>query len=223
MKILLVEDEIGIANFIAEGLIMENYLVDISYEGRSAIDNAIINEYDLILLDLMLPDIDGIEVCQEIRNNNVSTPIMMLTAKNTTDDKVMGLDIGADDYLTKPFELDELLARIRALLRRGQKKYTGNVIKIANLSLDTKTHDVVRGKQKIELSNKEYKLLEYMMRNSNEVLSRQQILEHVWDTDIDPFSNTVEVHIRFLRQKIDQIFSRKLIKTIRGAGYKISE
>ncbi len=223
MKILLIEDEIGIANFIAEGLAMENYLVDIAYEGRDGLDMALINEYDIILLDLMLPDIDGMEICQQIRKNKISTPVLMLTAKNTTEDKISGLDAGADDYLTKPFELDELFARMRALLRRSQKKYTGNTIKISNLKLNSKTREVSRNNRKIELSNKEYKLLEYLMRNSGEVLSRQQILEHVWDTDIDPFSNTVEVHIRFLRQKIDQSFNRKLIKTIRGAGYKISD
>lgn len=223
MKILLIEDEIGIANFIAEGLAMENYLVDICYEGREGLDFALINEYDAILLDLMLPDIDGLQICRQIRENKITTPILMLTAKNTLDDKITGLDVGADDYLTKPFELDELYARLRALLRRGQKKFTGNTIKLGNLAIDTKTRQVIRGQKKIELSNKEYKLLEYLMRNAGDVLTRQQILEHVWETDVDPFSNTVEVHIRFLRQKIDQGFTRKLIKTIRGAGYKISE
>jgi len=201
---------------------MEKYLVDVAYEGYQGLDQAIINDYDLIVLDLMLPDIDGITVCREIRKNNIATPILMLTAKNTTEDKIIGLDAGADDYLPKPFDLNELLARVRALLRRSQRKFTGEVIQVANLTIDTTTHEVKRAGKIIPLSNKEYKLLEYFMRHAEEVITRQQILDHVWESDVDPFSNTVEVHVRFLRQKIDQNFSKKLIKTIRGTGYKIS-
>ena len=222
MKILIIEDEQGIASFISEGLKLENYLSDICLDGYSGIDHALINDYDLIILDLMLPDIGGIQVCQEIRKNNIFTPIIMLTAKNTTDDVITGLDAGADDYLTKPFELDELLARVRALLRRGQTNIVDNVIQVGGLTLDTRTHEVSRDNKKIELTNKEYTLLEYMMRRPNEVISRQKILEHVWATDTDPFSNTVEVHIRYLRQKIDNNHQNKMIKTVRGSGYKIS-
>jgi len=221
MKILLIEDEKGIAHIIKEGLEMENYLVDVAYNGQDGLDKAIINEYDLIILDLMLPDINGLEVCRELRQNKISTIVLMLTAKNTTADIIGGLDVGADDYLTKPFELDELLARIRALLRRGQPNAAGNILNVGQLQLDTKTHEVYRQQKKIILTNKEYKLLEYLMRRPEEVIPRHQLLEHVWDTDTDPFSNTVEVHIRYLRQKIDKNFSQKMIKTVRGAGYKI--
>lgn len=223
MKILLIEDEIGIANFISEGLKLDKYVVDTAYQGYDGMDLALTNEYDLIVLDLMLPDIDGLEICKELRRSQLNIPILMLTAKNTIEDKISGLDSGADDYLTKPFDLDELLARVRALLRRGQKNVTGNVITIGNLVLDTKTHEVRRGNRKIELTNKEFKLLEFLMRRPNEVTSRNDILEHVWDTDVDPFSNTVEVHIRYLRQKIDGKFAKKMIKTIRGSGYKITD
>ncbi|MBU0647711.1 response regulator transcription factor [Patescibacteria group bacterium] len=222
MKILVIEDEKGIANFISEGLQLENYLVDLAYLGQDGLDKALINEYDLIILDLMLPDISGLKVCRELRENNASVPVLMLTAKNTTEDKITGLDTGADDYLTKPFDFDELLARIRALLRRGQSNIADNIIKVGPVKLNTKTHEVNRSNKKLTLTNKEYKLLEYLMRRPDEVISRHQILEHVWETDTDPFSNTVEVHIRYLRQKIDKNYSKKLIKTIRGAGYKIS-
>lgn len=223
MKILLIEDEVGIANFISEGLKLEKYTVDISHEGYEGLDMALVREYDLIILDLMLPDMDGLDICKELRRSQINTPILMLTAKNTIDDKISGLDIGADDYLTKPFDLDELLARIRALLRRGQKNVTGNIISVGSLTLNTKTHEVRRGNRKIELTNKEFKLLEYLMRKPNEVISRNDILDHVWDNDTDSFSNTVEVHIRYLRQKIDGKFAKKMIKTIRGYGYKITE
>lgn len=223
MKILLIEDEKGISNLIKEGLRLENFLIDTAFTGQGGIDQALINQYDLIILDLMLPDMDGLEVCQELRKNKLTIPILMLTARKTTDDIITGLDSGADDYLTKPFEFDELLARIRALLRRGQKNAAGNILKLGELQLNTKTHEVIRGSKTLDLTNKEYKLLEFLIRRPGEVINRQEILEHVWETDMDPFSNTVEVHIRYLRQKIDQGFDRKMIKTIRGAGYKLSE
>ncbi len=223
MKILIIEDEKGISNIIKEGLYLDNFLVDAAYNGRDGIDMALINQYDLIILDLMLPDVDGLIVCKELRKNKISIPILMLTARKTTDDVITGLDSGADDYLTKPFEFDELLARIRALLRRGQKNASGNILRLGELQLNTKTHEVIRCQKKLDLTNKEYKLLEYLIRRPNEVINRQEILEHVWETDMDPFSNTVEVHIRFLRQKIDQGFDHKMIKTIRGAGYKLAE
>lgn len=222
MKILIIEDEIGIANLISESLKFENYLVDNAYNGNDGLDLALINQYDLIILDIMLPDISGLDICKEIRKNQINTPIIMLTARNTTEDKIIGLDTGADDYLIKPFDLDELLARIRALLRRGSKNISDNTIKIGNLTLNTKTHDVFRAQKKIILTNKEFKLLELLMRKPNEVISRNEILEHVWDTDTDPFSNTVEVHIRYLRQKIDGNFGHKMIQTVRGSGYKIN-
>jgi len=221
MKILLVEDEIGIANFIEEGLKLDKYLVDVAHDGRTALDMIHINEYDLVILDLMLPDIDGLQVCQEIRRAGLNIPVIMLTARNTIDDKITGLDSGADDYVTKPFDLDELLARVRALLRRGKKHAAGNEILVGEIKLNTKTHEVQRQSKNIILTNKEFKILEYLMHRPNEVISRQEILEHVWDTDTDPFSNTVEVHIRYLRQKIDKGFKTKKIVTVRGAGYKL--
>lgn len=221
MKILLVEDEIGIANFIEEGLKLDKYLVDVAHDGRSALDMAHINEYDLVILDLMLPDINGLQVCREIRQAGINIPVIMLTARNTIDDKITGLDSGADDYVTKPFDLDELSARVRALLRRGKKHASGNEIVVGEIKLNTKTHEVQRQAKNIILTNKEFKILEYLMHRPNEVISRQEILEHVWDTDTDPFSNTVEVHIRYLRQKIDKGFRTKKIVTVRGAGYKL--
>jgi len=223
MKILLIEDEVGIANFIEEGLKIEKYLVDVAHDGQTGLDMAHINQYDLAILDLMLPDIDGICVCQQIRKSGFSFPIIMLTARDTIEDKIVGLDSGADDYLTKPFDLDELLARVRALLRRGQSNVSGNEIIVDDIILNTKTHQVTRQNKSLTLSNKEFKILEYMMRRPNEVISRQEILEHVWESDADPFSNTVEVHIRYLRQKIDHGFRDKKITTVRGSGYKLLE
>ncbi len=220
MRILVIEDEKGISNFIKKGLEAEYFTVDTAFDGEEGLNLAQINEYDVIVLDIRLPKKNGIEVCKELRKENSSVPIIMLTVEGDVKIKVETLNAGADDYLVKPFSLEELIARIRALLRR-EKKITGDVLQIDDLVLDTVSHKVKRGEKEINLSRKEFALLEYLMRNPGVVLTRGMILEHVWDMNADPFTNTVDVHIRFLRKKIDEGFKKKLIKTVHGSGYKI--
>ena len=222
MRILLVEDDKNIAGFIKKGLTEENYAVDVFYDGEDGAYWAKENDYDLIILDIMLPKKDGIEVCKEIRRKNIITPIIMLTAKDTIEDKIKGLDEGADDYLTKPFSFEELLARVRALLRRTQK-YKTKTLKVADLELDPAMRKVTRAGKEITLTGKEYALLEYMMRNKERVLTEVMIIEHIWDINYDPMTNVVNVYIHHLRQKIDKGFEKKLIHTIRGSGYVIKE
>lgn len=218
MRILVVEDEKKVGSFIKKGLEEENYAVDIAYDGEEGLTLAQINEYDLILLDIMLPRLDGMEVLRQIRRNGSNVPILMLTAKDSVEDIVSGLDGGSDDYLTKPFSFDELVARVRALLRRKAKEKT-DLLTVGDLSLSTSTHRVKRGGRKIELTAKEYALLEYFMRNPNRVLTRVFITEHVWDYHFDPSTNVIDVYVNYLRKKIDQGFEKKLIHTIRGSGY----
>ncbi|MBN2372937.1 response regulator transcription factor [bacterium] len=222
MRILLVEDEERIANFVERGLKEERYAVDAVYNGKNALQMARINPYDLIILDLMLPDMDGLSVCEELRKNKMDVPILMLTAKSGVSDRVTGLDSGADDYLTKPFAFEELLARVRALLRR---KKTGKVtlLKIADLELDQVTHKVMRSGKEIKLTSKEYALLEYLMMNVNQIVTRTMISGHVWNEDFDSFTNITDVYINYLRNKIDKGFDKHLIHTIRGVGYIIKE
>ena len=222
MRILVVEDEHRIANSIKKGLEQEKYAVDIAYTGNDGYDLASTEDYDLIILDLLLPGMDGVTICRELRKNKIHTPVLMLTAKGQIQDKVEGLDSGADDYLTKPFSFEELLARIRALIRRP-KNVIGETLKISDLELDSNLHEVKRSGKFIQLSAKEFSLLEYLMRNPNKILSKDQIISHVWDYDADVLPNTVEVYIRNLRNKIDLPFKGKkpLIKTVRGFGYKI--
>lgn len=222
MRILLVEDEIKLSNAIKRALELQKYTVDSAYNGKNALDIAIGEKFDLIILDLMLPELSGIEVCKKIREEKIHTPILMLTAKGQTADKVIGLDIGADDYMVKPFSFEELFARIRALVRRPVKTQE-TTLRIGNLSLDPNTFQVKRGKRTISLSIKEYAMLEYLMRNKNSVLSKEQILSHVWEYDTDVLPTTVEVHMKHLRDKIEIIDEQKLIKTIRGRGYTITE
>jgi len=222
MKILIVEDEHLIANAIKKGLEQEHYIVDVAFDGEKGLDLASSGDYDLILLDLMLPKMNGIEVCNQLRQQQIHTPILMLTAKGQVEDKIKGLNNGADDYLTKPFAFEELLARIRALTRRPQKS-ANEIITIGDLSLNLSTYDVNRQGKQISLSSKEYSLLECLMRHANKILNKDQLIQHVWSYESDILPNTVEVYIRNLRQKIDQPFKTKLIKTIRGFGYKISE
>jgi len=222
MRILVVEDEKKVASFIKKGLEEENYAVDIAYDGEEGLVLADINEYDLILLDIMLPKLDGIEVLRRIRGNGSGVPILLLTAKDAVEDIVSGLDSGSDDYLTKPFSFAELLARVRALLRRKTKEKT-DLLTIDDLILSTSTHRVKRGGREIELTAKEYALLEYFMRNPNRILTRTLITEHVWDYHFDPSTNVVDVYVNYLRKKIDQGFEKKLIHTIRGAGYIIKD
>jgi len=220
MRILLVEDEERIAAFIRKGLKEELYTVDVARDGSEALDIAGAGEYDLIILDLRLPVRDGISVCRELRAQGNTTPILMLTARDTIDDRVRGLDAGADDYLVKPFAFQELLARLRALARRPPV-VQDLTLRMANLTLDTRTHQARRDAQLIELSAREYCLLELLMRQPGQVLTRTQIAEQIWGYDFDANSNVVDVYIRYLRRKVDDQFEPKLIQTVRGVGYKL--
>jgi len=222
MRILIIEDEQKIINFIKRGLEAEYYTVDFALDGEDGYFKALNEGYDLILLDVMLPKMNGFELTKKIRERGVKTPILMLTARDAVEDKIKGLDAGADDYLPKPFSFDELLARTRALLRRTATEKS-NIIKISDLKIDTASHEVVRGNQKINVTSREYTLLEYLARNKNMVLSRTRIAQHVWGYDFDTRTNIVDVYIRYLRKKIDEGFDKKLIQTVRGAGYKIGE
>ncbi|MAO19137.1 MAG: DNA-binding response regulator [Phycisphaerae bacterium] len=219
MRILVIEDNPKMAGAIQNGLKSNGYAVDVSHSGHDGEDMAVIEPYDLVILDLMLPDRDGVDVCRNLRRRCVDTPVLMLTALSGTDDKVAGLDAGADDYLTKPFEFEELLARVRALLRRGEAT-EGRNLECDDLTLDLYTRMAKRGDNEFELSNKEFGLLEYLMRNPNRVLSRTQITEKVWDMNYEPGSNVIDVYISSLRKKVDRGYERELIHTIKGAGYR---
>lgn len=223
MRILIVEDERKIARALGRALKNEKYAVDISYDGTDAYAMAGMIDYDLLILDRMIPgDYDGLSLTKKFREEGKNVPILLLTALGATQDKTEGLDGGADDYLTKPFALDELLARVRALLRRPQTSVE-TVLRVADLSLDLNTHEVLRNNQKIELTNKEFSLLEYLVRNAGRPVSKEQIIAHVWDYDADILPNNIEVYISYLREKVDKPFKDKLIKTVRGLGYKIDE
>jgi heavy metal response regulator len=222
LRILVVEDDRKVANFIRKGLREERYAADVSRDGVEAAHLALTNDYDLIVLDVMLPGKNGIEVCRELRGKGVVTPIIMLTAKDTLEDKVRGLDAGADDYLPKPFAFEELLARVRALLRRNQE-YRTPTLKVADLELDPSQHRVTRAGREIVLTGKEYALLEYLLRNAGREVSETLIMEHVWEMDFDPQTNVVGVYIHHLRQKVDRDFDTKLIHTVRGVGYVLKE
>ncbi len=220
MRLLLVEDQPKVAGFIRRGLEEEHYAVDVASKGRDALDLAFVQTYDLIILDLMLPDMSGIDVCRELRQQGMAVPVLMLTARDALDDKVSGLDAGADDYLTKPFAFPEFLARVRALLRR-RDDVKSTKLQIADLVLDTATHDVTRGGMPIQLASKEYAVLEYLMRHAGRVVTRTMMLEAVWGYDFDPGSNVVDVYIRYLRRKLDDPFPVKVFETIRGTGYRL--
>jgi heavy metal response regulator len=222
MRILIVEDEKKVAAFIKKGLEEETYAVDVAYDGEDGLHMGLENQYDLVILDLMLPVIDGLEVLSRLREKKVETPILLLTAKDSVEDKVTGLNTGADDYLTKPFAFSELLARIRVLLRRG-KAETKTVLQINDLSLDLVSHKVKRNDEEIELTGKEYSLLEYFMRNQGKVLTRTMIAEHVWDYNFDTFTNVIDVYVNHLRKKIDKGYPEKLLHTLRGVGYIMKE
>lgn len=223
MRILIIEDEHKIANAIRQGLEQETYAADVEYDGEDGLAAALNEDYDLIILDRMLPGgHDGIDICRRLRQAEKHVPILMLTAKDQTKDRVEGLNAGADDYLVKPFAFEELLARIRALLRRP-KVQNGTVLKLADLSLDPTNFEVKRRGQTISLSAREFALLEYLMRNPDRVLTKDNIIAHVWDYDADVLPNTVEVYIGYLRAKIEQPFgSEQLLRTVRGFGYKLS-
>ena len=222
MRILIVEDERKISAYIKRALEEQGYAVDAAYTGREALDWAESAQYDTIILDIMLPEMDGITVCRELRAQGNRAPILMLTAYDTIDDRVTGLDAGADDYLVKPFALKELLARVRALTRRPPGAPKSPVLQIADLTLDTLTRRVKRGIKSIELTAKEYAVLECLMREPDRVLTRTQIAEHVWNYDVFNHSNVVDVYIKNLRRKIDDNTEPKLIHTVRGAGYRIT-
>ena len=219
MRILVVEDESRIADFLSRGLVSAGYAVDVAATGGSAIDMIHSTDYDLVILDLGLPDVDGLTVLQKIRNRKVSPPVLILSARDAVDDRVKGLEGGADDYRVKPFAFVELLARVRVLLRRGQP--TPEKLQVGDLSLDCIRRKVSRDGENIELAPKEFSILEYLMRNRGRPLSRTMIVEHVWDMDYDGLTNIVDVYIRHLRSKIDDKWPQKMIQTVRGIGYML--
>ena len=222
MRILLVEDDVAIAQSLKEGLEDEAYAVDVAHDGDEGYRTAATDDYDVIILDVMLPEMNGYEVCRALRKDGNQTPILMLTARDAERDIVEGLDMGADDYLAKPFSFEVLLARLRALLRRPNEKLE-EVLRVGDLALDPSLKKVTRAAQEISLTAKEYAVLEYLMRNAGKVLSKEQIISHVWDFDADVLPNNVELFIMFLRRKIDKPFGSKLIHTVPGFGYKLED
>lgn len=222
MHILVVEDEQKLATLLRRVLSEERHTVDVANDGESGLDLAESDTYDLVILDVMLPGMDGVEVCRQMRSDNVATPVLMLTARGSVEDRVAGLKSGADDYLVKPFAMAELQARVDALLRRRNHGFDSSTeLRVGDLELDLVRHEVRRGGRIIELTAKEFALLEYLMRNPGQVLTRTQITDHVWRYDLDALSNVVDTYIHYLRDKIDRGFSRQLIKTVRGVGYKV--
>jgi len=221
MRLLLVEDESRVARFIAKGLREQSYAVDLARDGEEALCQVRVNEYDLVILDILLPVKDGYAVCRELRGGGFRQPILMLTARDSVDDRVTGLDAGADDYLSKPFDFKELLARIRALLRRP-RDLRPRVLQVMDLMLDTGSHAVTRAGRRITLTAKEYALLEFLVLRQNRVVNREQIAQHVWDESFDPSSNVIDVYVKRLRTKIDEGSRRALIRTRRGEGYLLS-
>ena len=222
MRILIVEDEKKVASFIKKGLEEEYFVADIAGDGKEGLKLATSEEYDIIIMDIMLPFMDGITLLKEIRKREISTPVLMLTVKDSIKDKVAGLDAGADDYLTKPFAFEELIARLRALLRRNENSKTSKLT-VADLVLDLQSHRVFRNNQEIILTPKEYSILEYLMRNSKKVISRTKLIEHVYDYHFDTETNIIDVYINKVRSKIDNNFEKPLIHTIRGIGYVLKD
>lgn len=222
MRILVVEDERKVANFIKHGLEEERYIVDVAGDGVAGFEIAMNNHFDAILLDVMLPGKDGFSLLKDLRDAGVTTPVLMLTARGTTEDRVTGLDLGADDYLPKPFSFDELAARLRSILRRSTPEKSTK-IRCGDLKLDTVSHLAYRNDREIELTTKEYALLEYLMRNKNRILSRSTITQHVWKHNFDPESNIIDVYIKRLRSKIEVEGNKPLIQSIRGVGYRMRE
>lgn len=221
MRILVVEDEHKIAAFLQRGLVEEGYAVDVAYDGDEALDWVFVAPFDLIILDVLLPKRSGVEVARTLRRRGVHTPILMLTAHDAVEDRIAGLDAGADDYLAKPFAFGELLARIRALLRR-EGVTRPPVLHVADLTLDPATHTVARAGRAVPLRNKEYQILDYLMHHAGQVVTRAMLVEHVWGYDFDSESNVIDVHIRSLRRELDDPYPQKLIHTIRGVGYRLS-
>ncbi|HZR44548.1 MAG TPA: response regulator transcription factor [Ktedonobacteraceae bacterium] len=222
MHILIVEDEKRLAHLLRRVLLEERHTVDLAYDGPGGLDLALSDTYDLVVLDVMLPGMDGIEICRQMRTERILAPVLMLTARGAVEDRVTGLNVGADDYLTKPFAMEELLARINALLRRRDRRFEETPqLTVGDLTLDLVRHEARRAGRVIELTAKEFALLEYLMRHPGQVLSRTQIIDTVWRYDMEALSNVVDIYIHYLRDKVDQGFSRPLIKTVRGVGYKI--
>lgn len=218
MRILVIEDEAKVASFIRRALEEESAAVDLCSDGEQGMEWALSGSYDLIVLDLMLPSMPGLEILKRIRKEGLQTPVLILTARSQVDQKVQGLDAGADDYLTKPFAIEELLARVRVLLRRGTGEAKGT-LQVDDLVLNPASREVTRGGQRIDLTSKEYALLEYFMRNAGRVLTRPMIAEHVWNLDFDTYTNVIDVYVNYLRNKVDKGYQRKLIHTVRGSGY----
>lgn len=222
MRVLLVEDEAKVSTFVSRGLSAERFAVDVARDGKTGLELAKTYEYDIVVLDLMLPELPGTELLRQLRRTNSKVPVLVLTARDAVQDKVANFEAGADDYLTKPFAFAELLVRVKALLRRGPVN-RASVIRLDNLELDRLSQQVRRAGRRIELTSKEYSLLEYMMSNAGRVLSRTMIIEHVWDKSFDGITNIVDVYVRHLRNKVDETHDRKLIRTVRGVGYVISD
>jgi len=220
MRILLVEDNHRLNSSLKMSLVDDGYAVDSAFDGEEGQSLAEMTAYDAIILDIMLPKKDGLQVCHELRNNRINVPILMLTARDTVDDRVLGLDSGADDYLVKPFAIQELRARLRALLRRDASDKTG-ILAVQDLKLDPAEHRVERAGRQIALTAKEFALLEYLMRNANRLITREMAENHIWDYDFNSTSNVVDVYIRRLRRKVDDPFDAKLLETVRGAGYRL--
>src|SRR5438093_4603433 len=222
MHILVVEDEQRLAFLLRRVLLEERHTVDLAHDGHSGLDLALSDTYDTVILDVMLPGLEGLEVCRQMRAERIMTPVLMLTARGAVEDRVTGLNVGADDYLTKPFAMEELLARINALLRRRDQRFDENLrLSVGDLTLDLVRHEVSRNGRIIELTATEFALLEYLMRHPGRVLTRTQIVDAVWRYDMEALSNVVDIYIHYLRDKIDQGFANSLIKTVRGVGYKI--
>ena len=222
MHILVVEDEQRLAFLLRRVLLEERHTVDLAYDGQTGLDLALSDSYDVVILDVMLPGLDGLEVCRQIRAERIMTPVLMLTARGAVEDRVVGLNVGADDYLVKPFAMEELLARINALLRRRDRRFDEvPQLSAGDLTLDLVRHEARRAGRVIELTAKEFALLEYLMRHPGQVLTRTQIIDAVWRYDLEALSNVVDIYIHYLREKIDHGFSHALIKTVRGVGYKI--
>jgi DNA-binding response OmpR family regulator len=223
MRLLIVEDERHLVQVLRRVLMGNGYEVDAAYDGHQGLEDAIKTSYDVIILDLMLPGMDGLEICRQLRGRGIETPVLMLTAKSEVEDRIQGLTVGADDYLTKPFAMGELLARVHALIRRRSKNTASaaHELRIGDLTLDLLRHEAYRNNHAIELTAKEFALLEFLMRHPGQVLTRSQITAHVWESDLESLSNVVDNYIYYLREKIDRPFSHPMIKTVRGVGYRI--